>query len=52
MSGNWSDLMQMLRNGEIDLLSDVSYAEERSDQMLFPDLSMGTEEYVEDVLRA
>lgn len=52
VSGSWSDLMQMLRNGEIDLLSDVSYTEERADQMLFPDLSMGTEEYAEDVLRA
>ena len=43
--GSWSMLMQMLRNGEIDLLSDVSYTPEREDYMLFPSLSMGTEEY-------
>ena len=45
VSGSWSDLLVMLKNGEIDLLSDVSYTEERSSQMLFPDLPMGTEEY-------
>ena len=45
VSGSWSDLMQMLKNGEIDMLSDVSYTEERSHEMLFPDLPMGTEEY-------
>ena len=28
--------MQMLIDGEIDLLSDVSYTEERAKHMLFP----------------
>ena len=43
--GSWVDLMEKLKNGEIDLLSDVSYTEERTDQMLFSDLPMGTELY-------
>ena len=43
--GSWPDLMQMLIDGKIDMLSDVSYTEERSQKMLFPELPMGTEEY-------
>ena len=35
----------MLENGEIDLLSDVSYTPEREERMLFSSLPMGTEEY-------
>lgn len=45
VSGSWYDLLQMLSKGEIDLLSDVSYTKERAESMLFPELSMGTEEY-------
>ena len=45
VEGTWSDLLQMLRDGEIDLMSDVSYTEERAKDMLFPSLSMGTEIY-------
>ena len=45
ISASWPELMQMLKDGKIDLLSDVSYTEERSNEMLFSDLSMGTEEY-------
>ena len=45
VSGSWPDLLQMLIDGKIDMLSDVSYTEERAEQMLFPDLPMGTEEY-------
>ena len=45
VTGSWSDLLQMLINGEIDLMSDVSYTEERAEKMLYPDLPMGTEEY-------
>ena len=45
VSGSWPDLMQMLVNGEIDLMSDVSYTEERAEKMLFSELPMGTEEY-------
>ena len=45
IQGSWSELMRMLIDGEIDLLSDVSYTEERSELMLFPELPMGAEEY-------
>ena len=43
--GTWSELMQMLKEGRIDLLSDVSYSEERTREMLFTSLPMGTEAY-------
>ena len=45
VSGSWADLMQMLIDGEIDLLSDVSYTEDRAQKMLYSELPMGTEEY-------
>jgi len=45
VSGSWAELMQLLADGKIDLMSDVSYTEERSEQMLFSDFSMGVEEY-------
>ena len=45
VNGSWSDLLQMLIDGRIDLMSDVSYTEERSKTMLFPDYTMGIEEY-------
>ena len=43
--GTWTDLFEMLKNGEIDLLSDVSYTEERSKEMLYTSIPMGTEAY-------
>ena len=45
VEGSWSELLQMLIRGEIDLMSDVSYTPERADVMLFPSLPMGAEEY-------
>ena len=45
VSGSWSNLLQMLINGDIDLMSDVSYTDERTKNMLYPDLPMGTEDY-------
>ncbi len=45
VEGMWSDLLEMLEKGEIDLLSDVSYTEERANYMLFASLPMGTEAY-------
>ena len=45
VEGDWGSLMQMLENGEIDLLSNVSYTEERAQTMLFSDLPMGEERY-------
>ena len=37
--------MSMLKNGEIDLMGDMSYAEERSASMLFSELPMGEDKY-------
>ena len=45
VEGEWPELMDMLRNGEIDLLSDVSYTPERAEEMLFSSMPMGAEEY-------
>ena len=45
VEGTWPELLQMLKDGEIDILSDVSYTEERSGEMLFPSEPMGAEEY-------
>ena len=45
ISGSWSELLQMLVQGEIDLMSDVSYTEDRAENMLFSSLPMGSEEY-------
>ena len=45
VEGSWPELLQKLMDGEIDLLSDVSYKPEREEYMLFPDLPMGTESY-------
>ncbi len=45
VTGSWADLLQMLENGEIDLMSDVSYTPAREEKMLFPALPMGTEDY-------
>lgn len=42
---SWPNLLQKLKAGEIDLLSDVSYTKERTESMLFPDLPMGAESY-------
>jgi len=43
--GSWVELLRMLQNGEIDLMTDVSYTEERAQTMLYSDLPMGTENY-------
>ena len=45
VEGSWSELLQLLIKGEIDLMSDVSYTPERAEIMLFPSLPMGAEEY-------
>lgn len=45
VEGSWPELMQMLIDGEIDLISDVSYTEERAERMLFSALPMGAEEF-------
>ena len=45
VEGSWAELMSMLKTGEIDLLGGISYAEERSDSMLFSELPMGEDKY-------
>ena len=45
VEGSWSELLEKLKKGEIDLMSDVSYSEERKKDMLFSSLPMGTEAY-------
>ena len=42
---SWPNLLQKLKDGEIDLLSDVSYKPDREKDMYFADLPMGTEAY-------
>ncbi len=45
VEGSWSRLFQMLKDGEIDLLSDVSKKPGQEEQMYFANLPMGTESY-------
>lgn len=45
VEGSWSELLRMLKAGEIDLLSDVSYLEERAGSILYASLPMGAEAY-------
>ena len=45
VEASWPELFDMLKQGKIDILSDVSYTEERAGQMLFPSLPMGVETY-------
>ena len=45
VEGSWTELLQMLIAGEIDLMSDVSYTDERAESMLFSSLPMGAEAY-------
>ena len=43
--GTWPELLQMLIDGEIDLMSDISYTVGRAKTVLFSMLPMGEEEY-------
>ena len=45
VEGSWSELMSMLKSGEIDLMGGISYAEERTTSMLFSELPMGEDKY-------
>ena len=45
VNAGWSDLLKMMQNGELDLMSGVSYTEERAETMLFSELPMGEEKY-------
>ena len=43
--GTWSELMQMLLDGEIDMFSNLSYTEDRAQKILYSSIPMGTEAY-------
>ena len=45
VDGTWSELFEMLKNGEIDLMSNISYTDERARDVLYASLPMGTEAY-------
>lgn len=45
VTSDWSDCFEKLQNGEIDILSAVSYTDERAENMLFSDMPMGEEKY-------
>ena len=42
---DWSDCFEKLKNGEIDIMGDISYTEDRTEEMLFSDEPMGEERY-------
>ena len=41
VKADWSDLIKMMEHGDIDMMSGISYTEDRSTKMLFSDLPMG-----------
>ena len=45
VSCDWSDCFEKLKNGEIDIMGDISYTEDRAEEMLFSDEPMGEEKY-------
>ena len=45
VQGSWEELFQKLQNGEIDMMSALSYTDERAETMLFSDQPMGEEKY-------
>ena len=42
---DWSDCFDKLKNGEIDIMGDISYTPDRAEEMLFSDEPMGEEKY-------
>ena len=45
VEGSWPELLQMLIQGDIDLMSDVSWTAERAEKLLYPAHPMGAEDY-------
>ena len=45
VKNGWADLLEMMENGEIDIMGGISYTEDRAQKMLFSDLPMGHEKY-------
>lgn len=45
VEGTYSELLQKLMNGEIDMMSNVSYLDERAEKILYSSVPEGTESY-------
>ena len=43
---DWSNCFEKLENGEIDVMGDISYTDERAQRMLFSDEAMSEEKYI------
>ena len=43
---DWTNCFDKLENGEIDVMGDISYTDERAQRMLFSDEPMGEEKYI------
>ena len=43
---DWSNCFEKLENGEIDIMGDISYTDERAEKMLYSDMPMGEEKYI------
>lgn len=43
---DWSNCFDKLENGEIDVMGDISYTDERAQRMLFSDKAMSEEKYI------
>ena len=43
---DWSDCFEKLENGEIDIMGDISYTDDRAEKMLYSEETMGEEKYV------
>ena len=43
---DWSNCFDMLEKGEIDIMGDISYNDERTEKMLFSEEPMGEEKYI------
>ena len=43
---DWSNCFDKLENGEIDIMGDISYTDERAQKMLFSDEPMSEEKYI------
>ena len=43
---DWSNCFEKLENGEIDIMGDISYTDDRAKEMLYSEETMGEENYV------
>ena len=43
---DWSNCFDKLENGDIDIMGEISYTDERAQKMLFPEEPMGEEKYI------